>query len=716
MPHRRQTSGNRRTRLVAGLVTLFFVAIASMIAGLLTVGILSITASTNAIDNDRAVRAASSAFESMRDKLNGVLRDNAYWDDAYNALNGDQARDWATENWGVTTADYPLYDTAVVIDPRNDELVAYRSGVEFYAGWMFDPSFKVLIERVRTSNDGIGSEFIRTTNGYAVIGAARVRPTTIEVPKNTGAHVLVFAKDITDEVLKETADNFDIPGLVLSEQADAHKLSYPLRDGDGHVVAFVNWPGKEPGTLSFKRVQRLLFSAIAILFVFLTLILVVGYTVIRDLKRSGARAQYKAAHDSLSGLLNRAGFLDEIATELTADKSASGSVWLYLLDLDGFKMVNDTWGHSTGDELICIVSSRLKSIASRDALVARLGGDEFAIAVRQTSETDNLSDLILSIFENTFRINNLFVEVGVSIGVSQTGPSEIDYMELMRRADVALYRAKESGRGRKVQYSPEFDNERVAQIQFEDKLRNAIAMHDIDVHFQPLFRAHDRIVTGVEALARWTTAAGRIAPDVFIPLAERAGLIDALGTLVLGRAIDEARQWPGIEVSVNVSPLQLRNPNYAAGVIDMLQAKEFDATRLTLEITESVLISFPEQAKRAINALRAAGVKFALDDFGSGYASLGALQEFQFDRMKIDRSLINGLDGSEQKTNVLVATVALATALNVQVTAEGIETEEQAEVVTRSGCQILQGYLLGRPMSAVDVTAIINGRRDRTAA
>jgi EAL domain-containing protein (putative c-di-GMP-specific phosphodiesterase class I) len=262
------------------------------------------------------------------------------------------------------------------------------------------------------------------------------------------------------------------------------------------------------------------------------------------------------------------------------------------------------------------------------------------------------------------------------------------------------------GRGIAVSYDPSLDEDAGKNAELEQELRQGLSQGQVRVVFQPLIDASTREVRGLEALARWNSPTrGNVSPEVFIRVAEKAGLIDQLGFEVLRTTVREASRWPGIGVAVNVSPLQLRNPYFASQVGDILAEAAFDPARLTIEVTEGVLISNPDQAKRAFSALRKLGVKIALDDFGSGFASIGALREFGFDRMKIDRSLIVALDHDDRNGAVLQATIALATALRLPVTAEGIETEEQAAVVRLSGCDELQGYLFGKPASAEEITS-----------
>ena len=300
---------------------------------------------------------------------------------------------------------------------------------------------------------------------------------------------------------------------------------------------------------------------------------------------------------------------------------------------------------------------------------------------------------IVRLLQAPFFIEGRTVEIGASVGIAVRSP-DTAALEIIRRADVALYCAKENGRGQVVFYDAALDNDRDKLRDAEFRLKSAIAQEEIGIAFQPLVSATDGRIAGVEALARWHPPAGPVSPDFFIPLAERSGLIDALSRNVLRGAIRAISTWPDLDLQVNVSPLQLCNPRFAQEIETLLQEEGFAPGRLILEVTEGVFISKPDRARRSFTALHALGVRFALDDFGTGHASIGTLRAFEFDKLKIDRSLLD--TGNHA---VFEATIQLASALQIPVTAEGIETEEQARFARAAGCELLQGYLLGRPMS-----------------
>ncbi|OJF91035.1 putative bifunctional diguanylate cyclase/phosphodiesterase [Pararhizobium antarcticum] len=714
MRHSQQPS-SRLNQWSVALVAIVFILVTAVLAGLVARSIDIITTTSNAIDDDRARHAAGGALQSLRKQLAATVRDNAYWDDAYRQVNLDTRLDWLIDNWASTTADYPLYDTALVIDSTNKPVIAYRNGEAIQAPLsdFFGKAFDGMLAQARKSDYGtdVPVHFIRSDAGVALIGAAVITPSaTDESARPENHYVLAFAKHVTPDVVAEISGSFNIAQLSLDPGPLQTKLSAPLQDVDGNTVAYINWPSQTPGTKSYREVESTINAAAVIFVIFLLSIGAVGLFTINSLKTSGMRSRHRASHDALTGLLNRSGLLETMAAIRKMHGSGNASLRLHFIDLDGFKGVNDAWGHGVGDELIVAVAGRLRDALSADAMIARLGGDEFAVVTVETSDAQaarSIGQQIQAALERVFEIGGRTIGIGASIGVALSRAGTIESDELIRRADIALYRAKDLGRGITVEFEESFDVDTRRLAKLEDALRKTLSNEGIDVAFQPLIQAGTGTMCGVEALARWTSGEGvRFGPDVFIPLAERSGLIDILGLQVLTKSLEAARQWPGIGLSVNVSPVQLKNPNFTQSVVDALKAADFDPQRLCIEVTEGLLISDPEQAQRAIEGLKAAGIKIALDDFGSGFASIGTLRRFGFDRMKVDRSLIVALDHDENAGAILQATIALANALQIPVTAEGIETEQQALAVKLSGCDELQGYLFSKPISAEALNAL----------
>ncbi|NKQ87920.1 bifunctional diguanylate cyclase/phosphodiesterase [Rhizobium ruizarguesonis] len=681
--------------------TVFFLVVALVLTGLVAHVVITMTRSANEIDDARASRAARAAIGAFVSRLSATTTDNAVWDDAYSAVSSSAAADWAYENWGKTSEDYALYDGAIVIGPDRSSIVsAYAKGKPFQPSAFFGEGFYQQINVAADPGRAPVVNFIKTESGIALIASQAIQPfeATAELPKPS---TLSFYKEFTSEVLDTLSNEHELEGLHLETTPKPEFLNTPITDLKGAVIGYLVWPSKAPGTAVFHQVYPYVAAAIVILALFLIGVLLVGASEARRLRQLAQTAIFEADHDNLSGLLNRHGLLN-LLEEL--DNSSSSPHRLYLVDLDGFKAVNDAWGHAVGDDLIRLVSKALTACHPEIIATARLGGDEFALVHVGSAMCGEMEKTILALFAEPFKIDGRTIEVGASIGAAVRN-GDVPPLELLRRADMALYRAKANGRGQAIEYDPELDRERQRVAELEGLLKSAISSGAIEAVFQPLVSAATGAVTGLEALARWRTATGNISPEIFIPLAERCGLIDALGVHMLRTSIEHAKSWPDLALSVNVSPIQLCNPEFAAEVISVLRELDFSPRRLTLEITEGVLMTNPDQARRSIDQLKRVGIKFALDDFGCGYASIGALRQFGFDRMKIDRSLVSALDEGANGADVLRATISLATALQIPVTAEGIENTRQATILRDAGCDQLQGYLIGRPMSAHDISS-----------
>ncbi|MGF9565568.1 EAL domain-containing protein [Neorhizobium sp. BT27B] len=690
-----------RIRIVIA-ATAFFMAVAAILAVLIAISVRDMTNTATSIDDARARHAATAAISALQEHLSATARDNTVWDDGYEHITSPEAKEFSDTTWGRSTKDNPLFDASIVVTPEQTILSSYKKGEEFDPTDFFGSSLADLISHAKTSGRVPVVSFARSVDGLALMAAGAIQPYDQTVASGTSFHTLVLVRLLSTDTLDEIEHTFDLDDLSVSVTPEPHMLSVPLNDADGNTLTYLQWESRDPGAMIYNRVSGYLLAAALVLVAFLVAVLVTGILSVRMLQRSTDRARHRATHDVLSGLLNRAGILEQLDKAIATDKAG---LTLHLIDLDGFKGVNDAWGHAVGDELIKLVAARVQSYLPANALFARLGGDEFAVAT-PLDTTPDLAQTIVECVAEPFMIGGRTIEIGASIGTVISENDVPDALELLRRADMALYTAKESGRGKAVTFTAALDNDRHMAAELEDRLRKALERGEVQVSYQPLFDAKAGRVVGVEALAQWMPMTGRVSPEVFIPIAERSGLIDQLGMQVLKAAIDQARQWKTLALSVNVSPIQLRNPNFPADVIRLLEATGFDPHRLTLEITEGVLMSNPDQARRAIEMLRNVGVKFALDDFGCGYASIGALRTFGFDRMKIDRSLVSGLDNREG-SEVLTATISLAHALNIPVTAEGVETQEQATALKLSGCDQLQGFLLGRPMSGADITALV---------
>lgn len=430
---------------------------------------------------------------------------------------------------------------------------------------------------------------------------------------------------------------------------------------------------------------------------------VIGVLVRRGLRQI-ARLERLGLTDSLTGLPNRHALHHDFKALSRNDEELA----LALIDLDGFMLVNEHYGHTVGDRAIRESGAIFLTICGEEAAVYRLGGDEFALLKSGPLAATLLEGLCRKIVERMIRpvkVEERRLQMGASIGLARRAIGEtVSSSELLRRGDVAMYSSKRGGKARCTWYSPEFDRSREAIRLLDDELRQGLANDEFQLHYQPLVDSTSRRVVAVESLIRWARPDGkRIGPNVFIPVAEESGLINPLGLWVLRRACTDARAWDGIKLSVNISAAQLRNPEFPIQLGQILEETGFDPERLELEITETCLVLDPVVAERSLAVVRGFGVNVVLDDFGTGYASFGFLRQFRFEKLKLDRSLVVQAGEDDGSRAMMLSSITVARAMKMEVTAEGVETEEQAEMVRAAGCDQIQGWLYFKAMPAGEI-------------
>jgi diguanylate cyclase (GGDEF)-like protein len=432
------------------------------------------------------------------------------------------------------------------------------------------------------------------------------------------------------------------------------------------------------------------------------------------------RIAHLAHYDALTDLPNRVMFREQLEQALKLVPRGEQLAVLYI-DIDEFKSVNDSLGHSVGDELLKALASRLRGCLRETDAVARLGGDEFAIiqtAVKQSADTADLVARIYAAIREPFECLGHLLSSDASIGIALAPQDGTDLDQLLRNADLAMYEAKADGRRTYRFFEPVMDERVKAQRTLELDLREAIADGGFELHYQPLVNLADDRVTGCEALLRWRhPVRGMISPVEFIPVAEETGLINQLGEWVLNTACAEAATWPDdVRIAVNVSPIQFRNQAFALKVSAALAASGLPAQRLELEITEAVLIRDDEAALAMLHQLRALGVRIALDDFGTGYSSLSYLQRFPFDKIKIDGCFIKDVAEAEGSACIVQAVVNIAAARLMTTTAEGVETQAQLDMLRKLGCTEMQGWLFSPAKPAAELMHLLRSRHEAVVA
>lgn len=718
-----KTSSTRLLMSIAAVVC----AAAIAIAGVLIWSAHAVD--TSALKREREIVAL--VLQQSTDRVAHDQEASTAWDDAVLQLRRPELDlDWLDANLGVWFHSYYGHDETYIVDPQDRPVYAMREGKRLNPD-VFAPiaaQLKPMIATLRT---------LREPQRVDPMAPALLSPGVSDLATFRGRPAIISVKPIVSEtgnIKQEPGTEAVHISVVYLDRNFVHQLnsryalesgrysrtnilapdetSLPLLRQNGKPIGYFVWKPFAPG----EKVSDRLGPALALgLLLVTTVVLLLARRLRRstmELEASEAQAQHLAFHDVLTGLPNRALFDDRLDHALAHCRRSAGKLALLYVDLDRFKQINDSLGHPAGDAVIREVAQRLSKVVRETDTVARLGGDEFAILQTGISQPAEVEIVCMRIVEELGRPFDLMGGqsfIGASIGVAIAPTDGLDRTELTRRADIALYRSKLEGRGRYTFFSSSMDETVRAREEVERDLRRAlIKPGQLQVHYQPVFNAHNRALVGMEALVRWQHPdKGMITPAAFVPVAEETGLIEPLGEWVLRTACSDAAGWPMTKLSVNVSPVQLRNRAFADQVIDILRETGFKAELLELEITETALVESTEETARNLSTLRAHGVRIALDDFGTGYSSLAHLREFEVDRVKIDRSFVNAIDPVHGGSAIIEAIVNLAQAIGLQVTAEGVETVEQGRFLTDIGCEQLQGYLLSRPLTPQQIEKML---------
>lgn len=656
----------------------------------------------NSVDTERTRLAVAAAVQAQVKQIIIMVDDSAIWDDAAKAVYPQlQQSDFFWSSWGVSSADARNFDTFMILDHEGRPLLGYVRGrpVRIEPIAKYGKPFTILMEQATREKQAVGG-LVASPDGPVLIGIANILPTSSSldhiVPR-TGPYWLVFTKPFGQATADTIGRNLLLENMVLSDRPPGDD-GIAVRDAATKPIASLNWRPSQTGVKALER-------ALPWIAVVVILQILVGILVSRRTLRSVATLAEQALIDSLSNLPNRRALRRDLDYRLKRGEKLA----LALIDLDGFKGINDNYGHHVGDRLIKSVAELLKEQVGARGMVARLGGDEFAIMVPGTAAVIELQDVsraVLDELSRPFRIDERTVLVGASIGLASVSLNDFDASELMRRSDVAMYAAKRAGKMRLSWYDEMLDQKQATAQTIELELRASIEAQDFDLVYQPVVDTHDKKIMAVEALLRWSSPTrGEVSPSEFIPVAEETGLIDRIGMIVLRRACREGLDWGDVRLAVNVSAAQLRNPEFSMELSRVLAETGFPAERLELEITEAYLVYDPDAACRILKEIRALGVGVSLDDYGTGYASIGFLRKFSFSKVKLDRSLVAEAGLNEEARTVVQANIAVARALDVAVAAEGVETADQADMMRVAGCDQLQGWLFSRPVTAKDIAA-----------
>lgn len=490
----------------------------------------------------------------------------------------------------------------------------------------------------------------------------------------------------------------------------------PLTAPDGTVLGALRWTAKSPGPIILQRAAPMLWGWVLLFAGVLvggSVILRRSWRIARELLANEAQARHNALHDAMSGLPNRTHYMQRLRQDLAACIAGDvrGDVFVGYIDLDSFKVINDTLGHHIGDEVVRQVAMRLRRLLPSSDFIARFGGDEFVVLRRAEggrAMADDLGRQIMAVFAEPFLISGNTIDMTCSCGISWGPAQSEDPGELLRRADIALYRAKQRGRARYRRFTRDMDASVKLRLELERELRRAIARDELSVAYQPIIMLSSGEIVGVEALLRWNhPERGAIRPDLFVPIAEQGGLMIPLGNWMLRAVFTRCRDWPHGDISVNLSPLQIMAGDFLMTMATIVRETGIDPARVVLEVTEGVMLDRSEHVLSTLRELGKMGFRIALDDFGKGYSSLSYLRLFQFERIKIDRSFVSNIESDADANAILCSIALLGQSLRMKVVAEGVETATQRRLVQAAGCELAQGYLFWRAMPADEMLALL---------
>ncbi len=677
------------------------------------------TSVTNSEAREQQQRMIAASFDQSLSEHLRQLRNLTRWSPLASHLTlRDADRAWLDQNVGSWLYEMFAHQLILLLDSRQQPVAAWRNGepvsLQAVGPWLRDLLATPLVASAAGAEDR--ADFVRIAGRAAALAVGE-----ISTPDTTNRFSLVSVAFLDDGYLRHLSDRSQLAQLHFSNAppTDKEMAFWPLSSQSGQRVGYLSWQPDKPGAQMLRTiVPSTLLSVLIITLLCLFMVrriwtssLSLSQSLVR-LGASEAQAQHLAFHDVLTGLPNRALVEDRLTQALAAALRHDRRVALLLLDLDRFKNINDTWGHHAGDELIREVARRLSEIVRTSDTVGRIGGDEFIIVMPDTEtigQVHTLAQRIISALSAPYHLLGNELWVGVSIGLALAPKDGVDRLELMRKADIALYDAKNHGRGQFRQFEKAMDESLRTRQELAAELRQALVnFTGLAVWYQPLMEINGERVVGVEALLRWHhPTRGDISPADFIAIAEETGLILPLGEWVLREACKTSLKLPQVVVAVNVSPVQFRSSGFVSRLLEIVASEGADPQRLELEITEGVLIEDEHAARSSIIALREAGFRIALDDFGTGYSSLNYLSSFPVDKIKIDRSFTQSLGVADNSTAIIESVVRLGHAMGLTVTAEGVETEGQMHALANAGCNQLQGYLFSHAVPLTEIEKMV---------
>lgn len=722
-------------RVIRGAITFF---------GLLLLAIVAFTgwsANETATDTERALleNAFNQSIASVLDGQKSV----AWWDDSVTNITDEKVDlEFTDNNFGVFLTETYGHSEVYILNGKDQPLYAYTGdGRQKPSAFeeRRDNLQSVIFEVRKGGSSALKSrpdEFGQSQSNYRVLaGAVKLarwgghimsidgRPAVVAaitiVPNQNldllkgVPNLLVSIIYIDDEFISKISRALLLPNLKLtSEPVDAMgTVSESFVGDDGIEAGYLSWETRQPGHVLLAVILPLVACGVLGAGLISNQMFYRLRSASEQLAQREAKSRHASRHDALSGLPNRMHMLEKVDEWLqSGDLSLTGrrAVAAYV-DIDQFKDINDTLGHETGDKLVRAVAERLRARLRSTDFIARFGGDEFTILCLAEDEGGGkrLADRIAAAFEEPFLIEGHSLRVKASIGIAMAPDHGNTTDEIMRHADIALYDAKRQGRDQVVYFTADMARDVETRRAIEVDLRGAVEREELHLKYQPIVSCRTGEIVGAEALLRWShPERGEIPPSTFIPIAENAGLMPVLGGWILEQAAKDAKRWPDLDMSVNLSPVQFRQTDLVETLKEITAKHQVAPERFVLEITEGVLMEATAHTTSTLDELHRLGFQTALDDFGTGYSSLNYLSNFKFNKIKIDRSFVVNTGSSETSRAIVQSVASLGRALGMEIVAEGVETEYQAQMMSLFGCTELQGYLFSKPVKADELIAL----------
>jgi diguanylate cyclase (GGDEF)-like protein len=644
-------------------------------------------------------------FSAAARELRTLNVDYSVWDVAFRHATAHDL-DWVMDNMVEGISD-GSFDLLALVWPASGEEVVWeeRDGGIVDAAALPPEIHAFLAERLRP----VGGEDIkpvdfayRFPDGVYYLAASRIQPFEIGPDADRAAFPInVMGRKLDGELAGRLGRLFLIDDLHVAEQPKRGRPSIPVQGVTGEPVAHLVWTAPRPGAELIRTASLPLAAALTLL---ATVTMLANRTVdtLAEREEDSARA---ARTDSLTGLPNRMAFRERLEH---CTRDCEGELAILFMDVNGFKAVNDTLGHAAGDALVIQLARRLEQCLPAGTFLARVGGDEFNVIVTGEQPEMRMQAFAASVMEALappFWIEGKTFGVSVAMGYAAGRTGETSSGELIRRADLAMYEAKNLRMNRPLRYHADLERDSAEKKLVEDALRAALATcAEFEMHYQPIVDARTGALASVEALIRWNSSElGRVPPCTFIPVAESCGMIRELGMWVIEQVCRDLIAMPEMKVGINISPAQLLDPDFAGHVRRVLERHDVANGRVEFELTEGLIVEHPDLAAFRLDQLREAGHPIALDDFGTGFSSIGYLRKMNFTKLKVDKSFIDDIGLRDNADDLLRSLVLLSRALDLEVVAEGVENEVQERRLREIGVDLLQGYHFGKPMPLADL-------------